>query len=67
MDAARTTRLFPAYTLAELKATVASVEDGTRAEYLPPVAPENLAKMKAEIAAREEGRSVHRPTPVVGW
>ena len=53
MDAARRHRKYPSYTTAQLKAFVA--EDGENAN---PV-------MVKEIADREAGLSVYRPTPQI--
>jgi hypothetical protein len=50
----RRKRMFPAYTLAELKAM-------TERD------PETAKKIEEEIKAREDGSSVHVPTPQVSW
>jgi hypothetical protein len=58
MDAGRTTRKYPSYTTAQLKAFVAEgVTEFSSAE--------KVADIAAEVARREAGISVHRPTPVV--
>lgn len=54
MDAAKSNRLYPAYTTKELKITLATkaLDEVTR------------AKMQGEVDRRDAGLSVHRPTPV---
>jgi hypothetical protein len=53
-------RMFPSYTLAELKQAADQGITVTRTA-------ETLAKIKTEIAAREAGSSVQRVTPQVSW
>ena len=63
MDAAykNPTRMFPGYTLAELKASVARYE---AADMIDDVAHYN--KIKTEVANRESGKSVHFVVPQIG-
>ena len=50
-----TKRMFPSYTLAELKKHVLTATGETK------------AKIEAEIAAREAGISKPKKTPVIDW
>lgn len=53
-------RMFPAYTTAQLEASIAK-------GVTPYNNAETVAKMKSEVEARKSGASVHRPTPQVPW
>lgn len=65
MDAARTTRKFPSYTVTQLEAAVAQYKAGTHPCGEAPAG--HVEAMEAEIAARKAGTSKHIPTPQVPW
>jgi hypothetical protein len=56
MDAARSTRKYPSYTIAQLEAFVAEGVTEFRSA-------DKVADIAAEVEARKAGASVYRPTP----
>lgn len=56
-------RLFPGYTLAQLEESLPKYTDAPDGSHRA----ETREKLKSEIAARKDGRSVVRKTPQVGW